>query len=528
MSKPYHHDYIIIGAGPAGIQLAYYLKKNKTDYLVLEKGEGPGTFFKTHPRHRKLISINKVHTGSDDFEINLRWDWNSLLSDQDTDLLFKKYTDKYFPDADDLVEYLDGFANKSKLNIRTETSVVNITKDNDEIFHLELNTGEPITCKVLVVATGLYTPYIPMIKGIENAKTYCDMSVNGNDYNNKKVLILGKGNSAFETADALIPHASMIHVSSPNPLKMAWTTHYVGHLRAVNNNFLDTYQLKSQNGVLDANIESIEKKDGVYSVIFKYAHAECETETICYDEVLACTGFKFDTNMFDEKCMPEICPNGRFPMQTNEWESKNIKNLYFAGTLMQYLDHKKYMSGFIHGFRYNVKTLHRLLLNKYNNTEIDNSCIDITPDSLCNSIIERVNSTSALWQQPGFLCDIFVIEEDKVRVIEELCVDYCLDKYKNHTNGFFILTLEFGKTKFDNPFNISRIARDNINKSKDSNFLHPVIKYYVGKDMISEHHVIEDLFAEWREPEHILPLISYFSENIKKQEKCIEESMPVA
>jgi cation diffusion facilitator CzcD-associated flavoprotein CzcO len=33
-----HLDYLIIGGGPAGIQLGYFLQKNGSDYLILEKG----------------------------------------------------------------------------------------------------------------------------------------------------------------------------------------------------------------------------------------------------------------------------------------------------------------------------------------------------------------------------------------------------------------------------------------------------------------------------------------------------------
>ena len=55
-------DYLIIGAGPAGLQLAYFLQKAGRDYHLLEAGQGPGTFFRTFPRHRQLISSNKVHT----------------------------------------------------------------------------------------------------------------------------------------------------------------------------------------------------------------------------------------------------------------------------------------------------------------------------------------------------------------------------------------------------------------------------------------------------------------------------------
>jgi len=75
------HDYLIIGAGPAGLQLAALLERDGHDYAVLERGTAPGTFFIRYPRHRQLISIKKVYTGFDDPELNLRMDWNSLLSD---------------------------------------------------------------------------------------------------------------------------------------------------------------------------------------------------------------------------------------------------------------------------------------------------------------------------------------------------------------------------------------------------------------------------------------------------------------
>src|SRR5215468_2326946 len=95
-------DYLVIGAGPAGLQLGYFLEQAGRDYLILEAGLTPGTFFRTFPRHQRLISINKPHTGWDDPELNLRVDWNSLLSD-DPRLLFTRYSGRYFPNPDDMV-----------------------------------------------------------------------------------------------------------------------------------------------------------------------------------------------------------------------------------------------------------------------------------------------------------------------------------------------------------------------------------------------------------------------------------------
>ena len=46
-----------------------------------------GSFFDTYPRHDRLISINKRHTGKTNKEFNMRHDWNSLLSDDGNSLL---------------------------------------------------------------------------------------------------------------------------------------------------------------------------------------------------------------------------------------------------------------------------------------------------------------------------------------------------------------------------------------------------------------------------------------------------------
>ena len=59
-------------------------------------------------------------------------------------------------------------------------------------------------------------PHIPPIPGVENAELYGTTSVNPDDFEDQRVLIIGKGNSAFETADNLIETASVIHVVGPN------------------------------------------------------------------------------------------------------------------------------------------------------------------------------------------------------------------------------------------------------------------------------------------------------------------------
>ncbi|SMD26027.1 NAD(P)-binding domain-containing protein [Kibdelosporangium aridum] len=212
--------------GPAGLQLAALLERGGQDYAVLERGSGPGTFFTRFPRHRQLISINKVHTGYDDPELRMRMDWNSLLSD-DPDLLFTRYSERYFPQADDLVRYLADFAAATGVRVNYNTDVARISKNGDGFVALDHN-GQSWRCQRLIVATGVSQLYVAPIPGIEHAERYDTFDTDPKSFTGQRVLIIGKGNSAFETADALVEKAAVIHVAGPHSIRMAWQSHFVG------------------------------------------------------------------------------------------------------------------------------------------------------------------------------------------------------------------------------------------------------------------------------------------------------------
>lgn len=500
-------DYLILGAGPAGLQLAYFLERAGRDYLVLEAGEDSGTFYETFPRHGKLISINKVYTGYEDPEVNLRFDWNSLLSD-DPDLLFKNYNREYFPPAAELVRYLKDFARRTGIRVQYGTRVERVTRNKH--FELLDTQGQVHRCRRLIVATGFSKPYIPEIPGIEHTENYVEMSIDAEEFANQSVLILGKGNSAFETADHLIATTALIHVLSPQPLNLAWKSHFVGHLRAVNNNFLDTYQLKSQNAVLDGTVKSITRRDdGKLEVHVAYTHADEEHEHLLYDRVLTCTGFRMDTSIFAPECAPEMTLKDRFPQLTSEWESVNVPDLYVAGTLMQVRDFKKATSGFIHGFRYNLRALHRMFEQKYHGAKWPSERLDATPEALCQSILERLNTTSAMWQQFGFLGDLYVTSEDgrEMTHYEELPLDYIQDTQFSRARDYYVLDLEFGKVCGD-PFHIERFP--DPSRAERSVFLHPILRHYRQGEQVSELHLLENLLGEWWDEEHHRqPLLNY-------------------
>jgi thioredoxin reductase len=501
-------DYLVIGAGPAGLQLGYFFEKNHRNYLILERSDSPGAFFKKFPRHRMLISINKVNTGKDNPETNLRWDWNSLLSDNQ-DLLLKNYSQRYFPDPDDLVRYLADYAHHYDLKVKYNTTAARISK-KEGMFIVTDQNGDTFTTKRLILATGVTQPFMPDIPGIELADQYKDHSLNLAEYKDKRVMIIGKGNSAFETANYLSETAAVIHLCSPHSVKFAWDSHFVGNLRAVNTSFLDTYQLKSQNTVIDATIDWIQKEGDKYKVHISYTHAKGQTRVLSYDKVIACTGFRVDTSIFDADCRPELIHWDKFPAQTAEWESVNVSDLYFAGTLMQACDFKKTMSGFIHGFRYNVRALSQILELKYHGVPLPKKTIPATPESLLQHYLDRINHGSGIWLQPGFMCDVIVVDDQAgtADYYEDIRVDYVAHGLLSQNPHYYTITLAYGHHEGD-PF---RIERDpSPDKADQAFYLHPIIRRFNGHQLVSELHVQDDLESEWFLDEYVQPAQAYFT-----------------
>ncbi len=507
-------DYIILGGGPAGLQTAYYLARNGHSYVLLDRASEVGSFFHTYPRHRMLISINKVHTGTSDPELKLRWDWNSLLSDEFTPLV-SDVSREYFPPAQALLAHLEQFRSQHGIQVEFDAEAQRISRADDG-FTVETADGRRWTGRRLVVATGTPQEYTPDIPGIELCERYGTMSTDRADFENQRVLIIGKGNSAFETADHLVPAAASIHLASPHPLRMAWRTHFVGDLRAVNNNFLDTYQLKSQNAVIDGEIMEIRPRGDGFSVDIKYARAGGEIETLAYDRIIVCAGFCFDPSPFDESCRPALTECGRWPLQSSAWESTNVPGMFFAGSLMQQRDYKRYMSAFIHGFRYNIAALAEHFETAFHGQTWPRQQLTYSARGVAAGLLQQINRSSSLWQQPGFLTTVVQLDdvEQTAWLLKEASMDYASERFL--TSGTALaLTLEYGPHDDTDPFRAHRVHREDVDNAQQSKFSHPVVRRFENGEFVDEHHVIEDLAAEWVEPEHIDPLVTYLKRCVK-------------
>lgn len=488
------YDYLIIGAGPAGVQLGYFLERNNRNYLILEAGHRPGTYFERFPRHGMLLTVNKLYTGYDDPERQLRYDWNSLLSD-DIDMRFRHYSAEFLPDKQDFVRYLGDFVKRFGLNIQYETRVARISK-RDGFIVLDEQRNE-YRCKRLVVATGVSKPYVPDIPGIEHAENYVDFSVDAKDYTDQRVLILGKGNSAFETASHLIPTARTIQVIGPKCITMAWSSHYKGDVRAVNSALIDTYHLKNQNHIHNANLTKIERRNGELIGHIAYTRAKGQTMEMAYDRILICTGFRMDTSIFDESCQPEMVPElrNKLPAMTSGWESVNVNDLYFIGVLMGAKDERKYFSSFISGYRYNIRILHKLLEEKYHDVNLPCKALPLDTEKMIDVIMERVSQASGLLLQQGFICDVMVVKNEVAHYYEELNVQYVHDSELAQNNHYYMITLEYGDFPDDAALCVDRDP--DPDEAHEAVYLHPVIRRYDRTMLLAEHHIPETQENDW-------------------------------
>lgn len=489
-----YHDYIIVGAGPAGCQMGYFMEQAGEDYLILNGTSSPGSFFQQYPRHNTLISLNKRFNWFTEPDFNMRHDWNSLLTN-DFSHLFTHYSAELFPKSADLVRYLNDFVKKFALKIQYNTKVTHIARAADtRHFVLTDATGKQYECKRLLMATGAVKPDIPKIPGIELAEGYEVHDIDPERFANKRVVILGGGNSAFEIANHLAGHAAILFVMIGNSLiKHAWNSHFVGDLRSVNDTVLDMFQLKALHGVTGTTMTKLTRQeDGSLRVYYDEELPHWNTPGTAsgwfeVDHVIRATGFKYiEPSLFDEEIRPATIAEDKYPALDSMWES-SVPDMYFLGTVMAARD-RKAASGFIHGFRYNVRTLFHLLRTRYSNIPLPSDKFELKNaadlQALGEHLVKRFSTTSALYQLFGVLGDVLVLDQGKAELIYEVPVEYVLTHPEFAHKNIIIFTLELGFHNFATNDAISFIRRNDPERPGSAAFLHPVFRHYVDGNFI--------------------------------------------
>ncbi|CAL2101641.1 Pyridine nucleotide-disulfide oxidoreductase [Tenacibaculum sp. 190130A14a] len=173
------YDTIVIGGGQAGLSVAYFLRRSKLEYLVLDNQAKPGGAW--------------LHT------------WNSLKLFSPTEYsslsgwMMPKSEHEY-PTKNEFINYLEQYEQRYNFPIRRNTKVVSVHKE-EGIFKISTNQGDFYT-KTLVSSTGTaQEPFIPDYANVGEFEGEQLHSVNYRDSSDllgKKVLIVGGGNSGAQ------------------------------------------------------------------------------------------------------------------------------------------------------------------------------------------------------------------------------------------------------------------------------------------------------------------------------------------
>jgi putative flavoprotein involved in K+ transport len=178
-------DVTVLGAGAAGLAVAAQLKANGVQSVVLERGPGVATSWRGRYDRLRLHTIRSL-SGLPGFPIPREYGrWVR---------------------RDDLVRYLEAYAERFGLDVRTGTTVERV-KPGADGWSLHLGDGSERSARTLIVATGyLHTPVVPPWPGRE---TWTGTLVHSAAYRNaepfrgRHVLVVGPGNSGAEIATDL-------------------------------------------------------------------------------------------------------------------------------------------------------------------------------------------------------------------------------------------------------------------------------------------------------------------------------------
>lgn len=193
-------DYLIVGAGGSGIQMALFLEKYDYSYTLLEKALVPGSFWKEFPVFRELISVNKLVRNETQ---RFRFDWHSML---ETPVQMWDVTQDYFPTGEDWQEYMNRVVDDAGISIEYGVEVKAIASNNQPCVTLMDGSVRCARYRVFV-GTGLREkrePYLRAIGGIPYSAVTKDL------VRFKRVCILGNGNAGFETAQNIIGVAERV------------------------------------------------------------------------------------------------------------------------------------------------------------------------------------------------------------------------------------------------------------------------------------------------------------------------------
>jgi len=170
------YDLLIVGAGPAGISASLRAIEHKLNYITLERDEVGGTVAK-YPR-QKLVMTSPVEFP-----------------------MYGKFK-KLQLSKENLLAFWDMILNRADFNVSTGEKVEDIRRGEDGIFTVVTATNQHRARAVVLALGRAGEPRKLGVKGEELPKVMYRL-IEADHYINKKILVIGGGDSAVEAAMGL-------------------------------------------------------------------------------------------------------------------------------------------------------------------------------------------------------------------------------------------------------------------------------------------------------------------------------------
>ena len=200
-------DVCIIGAGQSGLTTCKTFAEKNYNIVVLEKSNNYNGMFSTIKEKEYFTwSTSRYMSGFSDYPM-------------------KKEIPIWFT-IQDYINYLESYKNHFNLDkyIRYNSNVTRCYQNKNDEWIVEYNESSLI-CKKLIICTGLnQTPKFPNIinnftgKIIHTEQVYRNMNKEDwiNTFTNKRVLLLGGGESAFDIGSIITKYANKTYYTSKN------------------------------------------------------------------------------------------------------------------------------------------------------------------------------------------------------------------------------------------------------------------------------------------------------------------------
>jgi putative flavoprotein involved in K+ transport len=195
------HDVVVVGAGPAGLSVAYELARAGIQPVVLEKTAGIGDVWRHHYDGLRLNTGRRFSTlpGSPFPPEAGAW-----------------------PSRDDFVRVLETFPARGGFAVKTGVDIESIEYDarGDHWTVTDTNGSLHLAHSVVVATGAARIPVIPQWRGMESFAgeiLHSSHFRTATHYAGMHVLVVGAGNSSAEIASRLTAHASQVTLSVRTP-----------------------------------------------------------------------------------------------------------------------------------------------------------------------------------------------------------------------------------------------------------------------------------------------------------------------